>query len=371
MVLAGYLVLDDVVRRGNDGWAHLVGLALLTAALLYAHYWSLWFLGAVVIVLAWRSWRGDAPTVHRARRALLAMIIGGLAFLPWVPTMLYQSANTGTPWAQPQRPTSVIAVTLADFGGGGFRDAELIGTLLAMLFVLGLFGRGLSRNRIELELRTRPQFRYEAVVVAVTFALGSVAAYVTSSAYASRYAAVIFPVFALVVAGGVVRFVDRWVRFAVLASVLALFGLGAYFNTNASRTQSAEIAEGVAANARPGDLVVFCPDQLGPAGSRAMPGDLDLTVFPDFARPERLDWVGSTARNESADAGAFAEAAAERAAGRGIFLVWNGLYRGLEGQCEAVLDGLSAARGGGQVVVPDGGGSHFEHAQLVWFPAPP
>ena len=40
----------------------------------------------------------------------------------------------------------------------------------------------------------------------------------------------------------------------------------------------------------------------------------------------------------------------------------------MQGQCEAVLDGLSAARGGGQVLVPDGGAEYFEHAQLVWFP---
>ncbi len=288
--------------------------------------------------------------------ALIAVVIGGVLFVPWLPVMLYQSAHTGTPWAGPQRPTSIIATTLGDFGGGGFRDADFIGTLLAMLFALGLFGRGLSRDRIELDLRTEPQFRYEATVLALTLVIGAAAAYAASSAYASRYAAVFFPFFILIVAGGVSRFLGRWVRFGVLCVMLGLSLLGAYHGATAPRSQARQIATSVAEHAQPGDLVVYCPDQLGPAGSRVMPANLDQVVFPNFAPPERVDWVDYIDRNEQADATAFAaEAAARAGAGRGVFLVWNGEYRGVQGQCEAVLDGLSAARGGGQVLVPDGG----------------
>jgi mannosyltransferase len=291
-------------------------------------------------------------------------------FTPWLPVMLYQSAHTGTPWAGPQRPTSILAVTLGDFGGGGFRDADFVGTVLAMLFALGLFGRGLARDRIELELRTERQFRYEAMVLALTLGLGCAAAYVTASAYASRYAAVFFPFFILIVAGGISRFVGRWLRFGVLCFVLALSLMGAYYAATSARTQAEQIASSVADHAQPGDLVVYCPDQLGPSGERVMPDGLDQVVFPDFSSPDRVDWVDYADRNEQADAPAFAAEAARRAgADHGVFLVWNGEYRGVQGQCEAVLDGLSAARGGGQVLVPDGGGDYYEHAQLVWFPA--
>jgi mannosyltransferase len=181
---------------------------------------------------------------------------------------------------------------------------------------------------------------------------------------------VFFPLFILVVAGGISRFVGRWLRFAVLCVVLALSLMGAYNTATSPRSQARQIATSVAEHAQPGDLVVYCPDQLGPAEARVMPDGLDQVVFPNFAPPERVDWVDYTERNEQADATAFAAAAAARAgADRGVFLVWNGEYRGVQGQCEAVLDGLSAARGGGQVLVPDDGGSYFEHAQLVWFPA--
>src|SRR5690606_2812115 len=139
-------------------------------------------LAAVSVVLVWHAVRGERAIASGARRAIVAIAVGGVLFVPWLPVMLYQSTHTGTPWATPQRPTSILASTLADFGGGGFRDAEFVGTVLAVLFLLGLFGRALARDRIEIDLRTAPQFRAEAAVVGLTFAIGSVVAYATASA---------------------------------------------------------------------------------------------------------------------------------------------------------------------------------------------
>ena len=118
----------------------------------------------------------------------------------------------------PQRPTSILAVTLGDFGGGGFRDADFIGTVLAMLVrCSGLFGRGVARDRIELQLRTARQFRYEAMVARPDARPGHTAAR-TRRRPRTRpaYAAVFFPLFILIVAGGISRFVGRWLRFVVL-----------------------------------------------------------------------------------------------------------------------------------------------------------
>ena len=39
-----------------------------------------------------RAWRRPIP-------ALVAVAVGGLAFVPWLPTFIYQSKHTGTPWA--------------------------------------------------------------------------------------------------------------------------------------------------------------------------------------------------------------------------------------------------------------------------------
>jgi hypothetical protein len=155
-----------------------------------------------------------------------------------------------------------------------------------------------------------------------------------------------------------------------LGVVLALSLVGAYYGATASRTQADQIAAAVSTSAQPGDLVIYCPDQLGPAGARAMRSDLDQVVFPDFTSATRVDWVDYAERNQTADAQDFAMAAASRAGPeQGVFLVWSGDYRGVEDQCERVLEALAARRGGGQVLVAEDGDEHFEHAQLVWFPA--
>jgi mannosyltransferase len=368
LVFAGYLLVDDVVRRERRGWWRLALIALITAALLYTHYWSMWFLAATFGVLAWQAWRGTAARTG-ARQVLVAMVVGGLAFLPWLGVLTYQSANTGTPWASPQRPTSVVAVMLGDFGGGGFRDAEFVGTVLAVLFLLGLFGRGIARDRIDLELRTERQFRFEALVVGLTLGIGTAVGYATTSTFASRYASVVFPLFVIVVAGGLSRFVGKWVQFGVVAAVLALSLMGAFFGATAQRTQAGQIGTAVADHAQPGDLVVYCPDQLGPSSEREMPDGLDHVVFPDFLGPERLEWVDYLDRYAAGDPATFASQAVERAGSQhGVFLVWSGDYRGTEGKCEELAAALSGVRPGGQVLVPDGGSKYYEHAQLVWFP---
>ena len=58
------------------------------------------------------------------------------------------------------------------------------------------------------------------------------------------------------------------------------------------RTQ-APAGRGGAARTRPkpGDLVVYCPDQLGPVGAPARAAGLDEVMYPSFAGPERVDWV--------------------------------------------------------------------------------
>ena len=61
-------------------------------------------------------------------------------------------------------------------------------------------------------------------------------------------------------------------------ALLALFGLG--WVNYYQRTQSVEVAAAVAERAQPGDVVVYCPDQLGPAFSREMPDGLDEISYP-------------------------------------------------------------------------------------------
>ncbi len=368
LVLAGYLLADDVLRRGRSDLLRLAGIAVITALLLYTHYWAIYLLAATGLVVLWKVWKAPDPTARRvALKVVGALVVGGVLFLPWLPSMLYQSSHTGTPWADPIRPTAAIPITLADFGAGIYTDAGLVGTLLAIAILLAVFGRGVDRRHIDVDLGTRPQLRVEAIVVALTFLIGSAAGFVSSSAYATRYASVYFPFVALLVAGGLTRFLGRWVRFGVVVVLCGALVVGALSNVRDGRTQARQIADAIDEVAQPGDIVVYCPDQLGPGVSRELDADVEQVVFPTFARPERVDWVDYGDRNENADTDAFSREVLERAgASSGVFLVWNGDYKTLTDACPAVVDFLARSRPA-QEIVADGGARFFEHASVLYF----
>jgi len=366
-VLVLYLLVDDVVRLDRGGWLRLVALAVVSGLLLLTHYWSMWLLGAVELVLAWRWWRH--PDDRRAPgRAFLAIAAGGVMFLPWVPSFLYQAAHTGTPWAGRVRPTNLVGATIQDFGGGAFKDAILVGALMVALALLGLFGRGTDGVHIDLDLRTRRFVRYEAVVAALTLTIGGLIGLVTASTYATRYAAVVYPLFALLVAAGLACFRSPKALTAVLAGFLALCLLGAYWNVTYPRTQARVDGRAINQVARPGDLVIFCPDQLGPAFSRELRAGLDEAVYPTLGPPQRVDWVDYAARNAAADPARIAQQILARAGSHRIFLVWQGAYRTFGQQCETLFSLLSAARPGARTLVVSGGDQYFEPAAVVSFP---
>ena len=57
-------------------------------------------------------------------------------------------------------------------------------------------------------------------------------------------------------------------------------------NVATERTQAGQAADVLRANARPNDLVVYCPDQLGPDLSRLLEGErLRQRTFPGGAPP--------------------------------------------------------------------------------------
>jgi hypothetical protein len=265
----------------------------------------------------------------------------------------------------------MVAVTFSDLGGIGFLDAQLTGGLMLLLAALGLFGRAVDNRRIEVDLRTVPQLRAETAVIAGTILLGVVAGYATWSAFATRYAAVFIPLLLLLVAAGLTRFTGRWIRAGVLAVVSLLCLSGLVWSVTHDRTQLGVLADAVDARAQPGDVVVYCPDQLGPAGERVMRADLVQLAYPTLGDPRFVDWVDYAERNEQADPAAVARDVLDRAGDdHAVFVVWNGSYKSFEGQCEALVGALGLARGGAeQVATVDS--AFFENAALVRIPPAP
>jgi uncharacterized membrane protein len=360
LVLTGYLLLDDALDRPSG--LRLVSIGAISGLLLLTHYWAFYLLGAVLILLALRCWR--RPDARRPTTLVaVAIVAGSVLFLPWIGGFLYQAAHTGTPWGSPYRPTAIVQTTLADLGGGELTEASLYGSVVLVLALVALLAVRTGENEIALDVRTAPTVRRELALVALVVAIGSVAGVLTNATYQSRYAAVIVPLILLAVAVGITR-VPGPARLLVGVVYVTLSLAGVVWVNYYQRTESGPIAAAVAERARPGDVVVYCPDQLGPAFSREMPDDIEGFSYPTLGSPERVDWVDYAQRNAAADYNEIAAEVRRRADGHAVFVVWMPGYHTFEGQCE----GLSTALGVTATLVVQDSNRYFEPAYLQYAP---
>ena len=345
LALAGWLLVDDALR--SPRMARLAAIAATVGLLVWTHYWALWFLGATGVGLAVHGWRarrdGRTADLRATAKVAGAMVVGGLSLLPWIPNLLYQGAHTGTPWARPVRPTEMIAFTVSDFGGGPRAEGELLGWLLALAVILGLFGAAIDRFHIDLDLRTRRAGRPFAILIAGTLALACAVGYATGATYATRYASVFFPFFLLLASLGIDQLRSRPVALGTVAVLVGLGGLVGVLNITESRSDARRSADAIGAAGEPGDLVVYCPDQLGPATSRLLDPGFDQVTFPALAPPDLVDWVDYKERLRTVSPEDFAQEALERAGSRDIFLVFSTNYQTHK------VDRGSAGGGGGPV----------------------
>lgn len=363
LVVIGWLAVRVLLVRPSR--RSFFGLAASTGLLLLTHYWSFYLVAVAASVAAW-TWRAGRV---ESRRVLLAMAVGCVLFVPWLPAFVEQAGSTGTPWGRPQRPTNVLTISMTDWGGGTLDglngEAQLLGVGLGLLVLLALFAWPTDAHRVELDLRTRPHVRVEVVVVAATMGLAVLAGYATSSAFASRYTAGVFPLVLLVAAYGVTRLPRPPVQ-ALAVAVLAVLGLaGGAGNAFEQRTQGGQIARYISANGAPGDVVAFCPDQLGPSVSRLLPESFEQLTYPAGGSPRFVDWVDYETKVRAGDPVAFAASLDEQAGQGTVWLVWSGGYRTLDTACETLTDQVGRLRPGGTAVVASG--DEFEHAWLYQY----
>jgi hypothetical protein len=106
------------------------------------------------------------------------------------------------------------------------------------------------------------------------------------------------------------------------------------------------------ASAQPDDLVVYCPDQLGPAVHRLLPDRFEEVTYPAFAGPAFVNWVDYQKRLDATDPAAFATEVGRRAGDRTIWLVTGPGYPNHHGACERCRTS-SAKRAVTQVVSPN------------------
>lgn len=356
IVTGGILAFLRAWARPTAG--RLATFAVLVALALYTQYWCFYLVGTVGALLLGAWWRDRAAPAPR--RLLAATVIGGLAFVPWLPVFLWQAAHTGTPWGTPVLPPLPVAYTVRDFAGGSPLELDLqegwtLFLVIVPLLLLGVFGFGEAARRTILDPGGRPGARVLGAVGAVTLVGGAATSYLGGQAFQTRYAAVVYPFAALLVARGIATFADRRIL-CVIAAVVAGLGLvGGARNSVTERTQAGAVARVLRTDARPGDLVVLCPDQLGPGVARRAPSGVRIVTFPDFAAPERVDWVDYQERVDAADVERFA-ARAVRSAGAGtIWDVSSDDYDTHGDKCRRLGEALARRSGRSRIarVVPD------------------
>jgi hypothetical protein len=347
LALLAWLCADQALRRPRP--VPLVGLAVCTGALLWTQYWAMWLGVAAAAMVIFRLVRarrsGERARARAAAWVLGALFVGALSFIPWVPTLLYQQAHTGTPWASRSMPPTVIVTTVQAFGGMANATDEVGGWYFSVLMVLGLFGLGVTSGRIDIDLRTRPHSRPLAWLAGLTIALGVGTMLLTDTAFQPRYNAVWLP-FALVVAGiGIAVLRGPLVQRGALGLVVVASAAGCYQNVTMARTQATEAAAAIVANGRPGDVVAVCPDQLGPALDRVLPAGFEVGSFPTFDDPAIVDWSDYVARTHARSPSQFAEDLIARAGtGKRIFVVWSESYITHQKLCTDVVTSLTAHR---------------------------
>ncbi len=353
----GILALQRSLSKPRPG--NLIAVGVVTAALLYAQYWAIYLVAMVglwLVLSMLRSrqrdkgsdrWRRPIPT-------LIALLVGCLTFVPWLPTFLYQAKHTGTPWAAPANFAAVVnVVTGFTFDQGVLSTVSSDqGRLLTLIYVglavLALFGIGRSGRIVELDLHTRPRARAMTFVVVATVFLAVAGGLVTKSAFSSRYAAVVFLPFLIIVAFGTGTLLNARARALLVAIAVAAGLVISVQSVHAQRTQAPGVAAVLAAHARPGDIVAFCPDQLGPATYRVVsdPGQYKMVTFPRGIAPQIVDWVDYQRASRAGKPSAFASDL-NRGAGttHRIWLVWEGGYETFGTKCEQLTVDLQALPG--------------------------
>jgi len=338
LALAGYLLLQSFIDRPS--WVTGAGVAVVTGLLLLTHYWAVYLVATVSLMIVVRAWR------RREWRELLplaAIAAGGVLFVPWLPSFLYQAKHTGTPWAGIPTFNAVVG-TVVSWAGGGGDAGELLNLIFIALAVLAVFGLAVDRRHVDLDLRSRPGVRRLAIACVGTLLVGLIAADAFRSAYVVRYTSVAFPLFVLVAAFGTLVFVDNRVRIGVLALAILLGFCASVPNIGNRRTQAGVVAAALNRTATAGDVVGYCPDQLGPSVSRLVSVDVTQLTFPRETGPQFVDWVDYAKTNSAGLTAPFAQLLDQRAGAHRVWLVWSPNYKTYGSKCSALIDRLRLLR---------------------------
>jgi mannosyltransferase len=316
---------------------YLPVFAVALALLLWTHNWGI-FLGlASVAALVW-IWRMTDDRRPLVRDALLVYGAVGLAWLPWLPTLVYQALHTGAPWASVPPPEAMLNGLVALIGGERPGIALLLGA-----------GAGVGAAlwpRKEEEDDPRRQIVIAVGVVALSTLVAAWLFSQLSPAWANRYLAVVLGPLLLLLGLGLARTGRLGIAALVLVVVLWFPATGALNKSNV-RTVS-EQAHDIA---RPGDLVISTHPEQVPVLHYYLPAGLRYaTPLGPVRDTGVMDWRDAQERLDASSPGrTLKPLLANLRPGRRLLLVrpiigrgewkapWTRLVRGKSAQWERIV----------------------------------
>lgn len=341
VVLAAALALamHELYQKPTVRSGLLVGL--VAVVLVYTHYWGLFLLIALGCVLAYHLLFGPRRV---GVIGLSALVAAAVLYLPWLPTLMYQSQHTGTPWAERPHP-NVFLTLVQEWCSTGLRAVTFLALLFWPLVLLGVAAIGKGPHNVVVDLRGRRSGRWLPALAGLTMVVAYVMCVKQHAAISSRYTAVVVPLVLVIFARGVFALPDRYRAAVAVGFTLAWIACGVGVSQT-TRTQTGVIASRINGAARPGDVVGYCPDQLGPATSRQIKVQVTQMAYPAGGDPGFVDWVDYAQRNQSGSPAGFASALVDRARpGSSVWLVSKDGYQTFDEDCEEIATHLDRLLG--------------------------
>jgi mannosyltransferase len=270
---AGFL-LGFVLRRRR--WLLLFAGAL--TLMLYTHSWGTFFFAGSIISLL-PAYLASDDRRGLIRDAALAFIGAGILYLPWVPTLLFQAANTAAPWDNPPRFGAPILLSRGVMGGDRI---TMVLILPAAIGIIPLLTRRMQRTRewaLAWTLIALP-----VTVLAIAWLESQI-----NPAFVVRYFAPIIGALLLLIAWGCAR--TRLLGLvAILLAVVFLANPSTYSPQNKSDMR--EVAAQMGPLLRPGDEVVVGQPEQTPLAWYYLPGGLHFANTAGIVRdPSYMDWI--------------------------------------------------------------------------------
>lgn len=277
---------------------YLPMFAVLLAAMLYTHSWGIFVTAGTLVALV-PALLATEDRKAFFKDALIGFGAAAILYIPWLPTLLYQTAHTGAPWLNSPRFGAPVQISKSLLGGGTVTVAILLGAGSGLAAILATRGNdGANEDSADRKDHKDRTAIYTALTLGVaTLAIAWLFSQV-SPAWTTRYLGVALgPIFLLAAFG-----FSRAGKLGIAALVVVL-GVWAVPHSTGLKNKSnvTDLAAAADPQLRKGDLVVTLQPEQQPLINYNLRSDLVHATELGTVKTEGvMDWRDSQERLEQA-----------------------------------------------------------------------